>query len=302
MTRVLELLEDDPREDHQRIRKLLQLQLVDSQNYLVVDKLRSWLQSLFSQALNRIADRLEVDGVVTLIKYRTCGPAHTIYVDGELEYSVDFVPAIRLGAEQNVLLADQLIYFERANLSFWDAIPKPLKTQTQTSSISFRSSFYLAERAMLMGKHENCRDAIKLMKKFRDVRTNLSNLKSYYIKTLFLWKLSDEPASYWQKPLTSILPEMFDNLVECLRLGTLPFFWDPELNMFDVLTRDQLLEMYQCVRKIPSALREAEVRQKHYSGLYVLRVFSHKQERSLHRCSKRISKQTRNGILRLTKE
>lgn len=300
MTRVLELLEDDPREDHQSILKLLQLQLVDSQNFLVVDKLRSWLQSLFSQALNRIADRVEVDGIVSVLKYRTCGPAHTIFVEGELEYSVDFVPAIRLGFEQNVLLADQLIYFERANLAYWDAIPKPLKTQTQTSSISFRSSFYSAERAMLKGKHENCRDAIKLMKKFRDVKTNLSNLKSYYIKTLFLWKLSYEPESYWQEPLTSILPDMFDDLVERLRLGILPFFWDPELNMLDVLTRDQVLEMYKCVLKIPSALREAEVRQEHYSGLYVLRVFSHKKERSLQCCSKRISKRKRNDIQRLT--
>jgi len=69
-------------------------------------------------------------------------------------------------------------------------------------------------------------------------------------------------------------PQMFDDLVERLRLGILPFFWDPELNMLDVLTRDQVLEMYKCVLKIPSALREAEVRQEHYSGLYVLRVFS----------------------------
>nr|XP_017010378.2 uncharacterized protein LOC108066394 [Drosophila takahashii] len=299
MTRVLELLKQDPREDYQGILKLLQLQLVNAQNFLVVDKLRSWLQSLFSQALNRINNHVEVDGIVSALKYKTCGPAHTIFVYGELEYSVDFVPAIRLGAEQNVLLADQLKYFRRANLFYWEAIPKLLKVQTQTSSISFRSSFYPAEWAMLEGTHENCRDAIKLMKKFRDVKTNLGNLKSYYIKTLFLWKISNEPESYWENPLTVILTEMFEDLAERLRLGVLPFFWDPELNMFHVLTPDQVKEMYKCVRGIPSALREAGVQKKHYSRHVVHRVFCHKEERDLQWCSKRISKQKRNGVKRL---
>ncbi|XP_052843467.1 LOW QUALITY PROTEIN: cyclic GMP-AMP synthase-like receptor 2 [Drosophila gunungcola] len=298
MTRVLEFLRDDPREDCQSIRKLLQNQLVDAQNFLVVDKLRSWLQSLFSQALNRIADRVEVDGIVSQLKYRTCGPAHTIVVDGELEYSVDFVPAIRLGAEQNVLGEDQLTYFRRANLSYWEAIPKPLKIQTKTSSISFRSSFYAAEKAMLP---ENCRDAIKLMKKFRDVKTNLSNLKSYYIKTLFLWKIRKEPESYWQKPLTVILPDMFEELTKCLGQGKLPFFWDPELNMIDVLTPEQVMDMYLCVRRIPGALRRA-ARQRCFSRLFVLRTFSSKEERDLHLgCSLKRSRQPNHFVIKRMK-
>ncbi|KAI8035677.1 hypothetical protein M5D96_011427 [Drosophila gunungcola] len=269
MTRVLEFLRDDPREDCQSIRKLLQNQLVDAQNFLVVDKLRSWLQSLFSQALNRIADRVEVDGIVSQLKYRTCGPAHTIVVDGELEYSVDFVPAIRLGAEQNVLGEDQLT-----------------------------SSFYAAEKAMLP---ENCRDAIKLMKKFRDVKTNLSNLKSYYIKTLFLWKIRKEPESYWQKPLTVILPDMFEELTKCLGQGKLPFFWDPELNMIDVLTPEQVMDMYLCVRRIPGALRRA-ARQRCFSRLFVLRTFSSKEERDLHLgCSLKRSRQPNHFVIKRMK-
>ncbi|EDW92637.2 cyclic GMP-AMP synthase [Drosophila yakuba] len=299
MTRVLELLRNDPREDFQSIRKLLQVQLVDAQNFLVVDKLRSWLQSLFSQALNRMADRVElVDGVVSQLKYRTCGPAHTIVVYGEYEYSVDFVPAIRLAAKQNVLLRDQLMYFERAKLSHWEAIPKPLKIQTQTSSISFRSSFYAAEKAMLRGKHENCLDAIRFMKKFRDVKTNLGNFKSYYIKTLFLWKIRHEPESYWNKPVLIILTEMFDDLEDLLMRGVLPFFWDPELNMLDVLTPPQISEMLRGVRRIRRALRGDGIRRKHSLRLIVLRGFSHKEERNL-KCS---HKRKQNYVKRLYRE
>lgn len=205
MTRVLEILKDDPRADRQSIRKLL-LSLVWN-NYLVVDRLQSWLQSLFSRALDRIGYRVEVDGVDSQLRYKTCGPAHTIFVEGELEYSIDFVPAIRLGAEQNVLGAHQLTDFRRANLSHWDAIPKPLKITS--SQISFRSSFYEAEKAMLRGKNmKNCLNGIKLIKKFRDVKTNLSNLKSYYIKTLFLWKIRQELPHYWLRPLTVILTDV----------------------------------------------------------------------------------------------
>lgn len=209
MTRVLELLKDDPREDFQRIRELIQGRLVDAQNFFVVDRLRSWLQSLFSQALNRISYRVElVAGVVSHLKYRTCGPAHTIYVYGDYEYSVDYVPAICLAAEQNVLPTKQLECFKRANTSYWEAIPKPLKPLTETSMISFRSSFYAVEKILLQDVHENCRNAIRFMKKFRDVKTNLGNCKSYYIKTLFLWKIIQEPESYWLNPLSFILADV----------------------------------------------------------------------------------------------
>nr|NP_001097455.1 cGAS-like receptor 2, isoform D [Drosophila melanogaster]ABV53908.1 cGAS-like receptor 2, isoform D [Drosophila melanogaster] len=297
MTRVLELLKDDPREDFQRIRELIQGRLVDAQNFFVVDRLRSWLQSLFSQALNRISYRVElVAGVVSHLKYRTCGPAHTIYVYGDYEYSVDYVPAICLAAEQNVLPTKQLECFKRANTSYWEAIPKPLKPLTETSMISFRSSFYAVEKILLQDVHENCRNAIRFMKKFRDVKTNLGNCKSYYIKTLFLWKIIQEPESYWLNPLSFILADMFDDLAENLRRGVITFFWDPELNMIDALTRDQVWEMYLCVQRIPRDLRGAEISRNKWS-FFVLREFSHKKERNVNlKCSSRRKRNVIKGL------
>lgn len=208
MTRVLELLRRDPREDYIVIYEFLS-RLVDSNNYLVVGTLRSFLQSLFSRALNRIASRIEVDGQESRLRYKTCGPAHTIFVDEQ--YSVDFVPAIRLGFAQNVLPKDLQGYYACANLSYWDVIPKPFKSPLKQPppQLSFRSSFYAAEKVILAGKHSNCTDAIKFMKHYRDLRTNLSHLKSYYIKTLFLWKIRYSPDSYWQEhSLTDILTDV----------------------------------------------------------------------------------------------
>ncbi|BFG04439.1 uncharacterized protein DMAD_03410 [Drosophila madeirensis] len=274
MTRVLQLLENDRGVDQQNIHRLLN-SLVNAQNFLVVEKMQSWLQSRFRRALNRLKHSIVVDGKASRLKYRICGPAHTVEVEG-MEYSVDFVPAIRLDAEQNVFRSEQLIYFE--NIPYWDAIPKPFKNPLITESISFRSSHYKAEQAVLKGKHENCRNAIKYIKKFRDVKTNLHNLKSYFIKTLFLWKIRSEPEAYWHKPLTVILIDMFDELSECLCHGRLDFFWDPKLNMLDIYTTEQKLEMFRCVEGMPGKLRSAARDPTYRRLLTVLQAFSHKDE------------------------
>ncbi|KAH8283587.1 hypothetical protein KR018_008298, partial [Drosophila ironensis] len=267
LTRVLDLLKDDPRKDRRAILKLLK-SWVDENRFLVVNKLCSFMQGSFTRALNRIAYSIKVDGQVSVLTHKMCGPAQTIFVKGNMKYSVDFVPAIRLGAQQNVLPADRLRYYSPAMLPYWEAIAKPLKTPSFRSAnrehpepqTSFRSSFYKAEQALLRRKHPNCRDAIKIMKKLRDTKTNLTNLKSYYIKTLFLWKISDSPDSYWQEhSLTVILTNMFAELTECLRQHRLPFFWDAELNMLDVLTANQVTEMYRCVQGMSKQLNLATV-------------------------------------------
>ncbi|XP_022224589.2 uncharacterized protein LOC111075551 [Drosophila obscura] len=277
MTRVLQLLEDDPRVDQKNIRRLLK-SLVNAQNFLVVDKMQHWLQSLFRRALNQLGDQIVVDGQAYTLNYRICGPAHTIEVGG-MDYSVDFVPAIRLDAEQNVFRSEQPIYFEK--ISYWDAIPKPTKNPRKTESISFRSSFYEAEKAILRGKPENCLNAIKYIKQFRDVKTNLHNLKSYFIKTFFLWKLKSKQEAYWLKPLPDILIDMFEELTDCLSHGShgrLKFFWDPNLNMLDIYTRDQVWEMFRCVQGMSEKLRRAAREPTHRSLLIVLQAFSHKKE------------------------
>ncbi|XP_026842414.1 uncharacterized protein LOC6591157 isoform X1 [Drosophila persimilis] len=294
ITRVLQLLKSDPREDQQNIRRLLK-SLVNAQNFLIVEKLHHWLQSLFSRTLNRLDHRIVVDGKASKLKYRTCGPAHTIEVEG-MEYSVDFVPAIRLDAEQNVFRTEQLNY--HANIHYWDAIPKPLKKPLITESISFRSSFYDAEKAMLRGKHENCRNVIKCIKKFRDVQTNLHNLKSYFIKTVFLWKIRFEPESYWYKPLTVILIDMFEELTDRLMHGRLDYFWDPKLNMLDIYSRNQTIEMFRCVQGMSGKLRRvAKARNPTYRSLLsVLQAFSHREERiAIPRCYTRKSHQKRQS-------
>ncbi|XP_016985304.1 uncharacterized protein LOC108048876 [Drosophila rhopaloa] len=242
MTEVMETI----RNHHRAVFQLLQ-KIVNGKNELLEDKLQSSLQGLMSQAINKMGNQIEVDGVVSPICYKKCGPAHTIFVKGRYEYSVDFVPAIKLSAAQSVLAKAQKEHFGQT--PHWDAIPKPMKP-AQNNNPSFRASYYDAERRLLHGKN-NLKNAIRLLKQHRNTKNNMGNLKSYYIKTLFLWEVTVQNDSYWQKPLKEILIEMLDKLGRTLALtsakGKLLFFWDPKLDMFADLTENQRTDMYNCV-------------------------------------------------------
>ncbi|XP_016958282.1 cyclic GMP-AMP synthase-like receptor 1 [Drosophila biarmipes] len=235
-------------QEHNKLVFELLQKIVNSKRQLLEDKLQSWLQGIMTQVLSKMGNRIEVGGEISPLCYKKCGPAHTIFVKGRYKYSVDFVPAIKLSAAQVVLAPEQKKYF--AGTPYWDAIPKPMKP-AQNENVSFRASFYDAERRLLHGKN-NLKNAIRLLKQHRNVK-NKANLKSYYIKTLFLWEATRQSPSYWQKPLTDIMIDMLSKLGGTLSVtpkkGKLPFFWDPKLDMFAELTDPQRADMFNCVRK-----------------------------------------------------
>ncbi|KAH8371414.1 hypothetical protein KR093_007220 [Drosophila rubida] len=245
MTQVLNILQ---RQEHNNATFTCLKKLVSASNLLLEDKLQNLLNGAFTRALTKMGNRIIVDGVTSNVVYKRCGPAHTIFITSPYKYSVDFVPAIRLDACQNVLGVEERKYFR--NVQYWDAIPKPLKP-FQANNISFRASYYDAERNMIHNK-QKLKDVIKLMKKFRDSKTNMTNVRSYYIKTVLLWQVKVRPEAYWSnKRLYEILIDMYDELATCLavnqRRGKLLFFWDPNLDMFAAFTQNQRHDMFNCV-------------------------------------------------------
>ncbi|XP_033253959.1 uncharacterized protein LOC108158884 [Drosophila miranda] len=246
MTKVMEAIRDS--EHHRPIYEQLQ-KLVNGKNMLLEDRLQNWLQGLMIQALNKIGNQIEVNKTISKLTYKKCGPAHTIFVTGPYKYSVDFVPGIKLVAAQSVLAGDQKKHF--GNSTHWYAIAKPLKPP-QPDNNSFRASYYAAEHELLKDK-ANLKNAVRLLKKFRDAKQNLSNLKSYYIKTVFLWEVTKRDPRYWQSPLHEIFIEMMSKLANALKLtpgkGKLQFFWDPKLEMIADLSSNQRAEMFNCVVK-----------------------------------------------------
>ncbi|XP_030242484.1 uncharacterized protein LOC115563519 isoform X2 [Drosophila navojoa] len=246
MTNVLKVLH---KQRHNKVAFVHLKSIVSRQNFLLENKLQDLINGAVTRALNRMNNQIEVDGKMTPLGYRRCGPAHTLFInDGNMKYSVDFVPAIRLRAEQNVLAQEHLKYFR--NISHWNAIPKPSKG-SQDANVSFRTSYDEAECAMLKGRYK-LKDVIRFMKKFRDSKQNISTLKSYYIKTLLLWQIDARPKNYWKtKQLNEILIDMFRELENCLapngKNGELLYFWDSKLNLFSDLTIHQRNDMLNCI-------------------------------------------------------
>lgn len=191
MTEVLRILQT---QNHHIVSYTHLKKLITEKNLLLEDKLQALFMSVFTRALNNIENKITVDGMHTSVIYRRCGPAHTMYIDANnIKYSVDFVPAIKLNASQNILGAEELKYF--TGITSWDAIPKPLKP-SEPNNVSFRASYYDAEFVLLKDKYR-LKDVIRFMKKFRYNKTNMHNLKSYFIKTILLWQVIQKPSSYW---------------------------------------------------------------------------------------------------------
>ncbi|XP_059225210.1 cyclic GMP-AMP synthase-like receptor isoform X2 [Stomoxys calcitrans] len=218
------------------------IEWLNDQNFLIVEKMQAYFQSCFTRVM--IEMQWSLDSVA--LSYRRCGPAHTIDVNEEgFYYSVDFVPGILLEQSQSIV---------PRHVGQWEAIPKPICGAIR--STSFRSSFYRQEQALINDKY-NLKNALRMMKKFRDKNSNLSNMKSYFIKTLFLWKAKEEHQSYWRQPLSKIIVDMFRSLETSLKMKKLLFFWDQRLNMYDRYTHIQLSEMLGCVANSRKLLERA---------------------------------------------
>lgn len=80
----------------------------------------------------------------------------------------------------------------------WLGVPKPDK-RVLNDNRHFVSSYAEIERDYLSGKH-SLKNLIRLFKKIRDNK-KYTNLKSYYIKMIFLWVIEKENDSYWNQPL-----------------------------------------------------------------------------------------------------
>ncbi|EDW72377.2 uncharacterized protein Dwil_GK19315, partial [Drosophila willistoni] len=242
--------------------------LVNDKNLIVVQKLQDWIKSIVARVINQMQNRFVMDGQVCQLEYKNCGPAHTIYLTGAYKYSVDYVPAIYLKAEKNIINVNESHLFE--NQTHFEAIPKPMKP-FRADSTSFRCSYYDAERSIIKN-NEIFKTAIKFVKRFRDVKSNMSNFKSYYIKILLLRLVTNNPDLHAQ-PLTVVLFRLFEEMENCLRSGNLPFFWHPELNMLSILTREQIQEMFIVARNHTKCLYDIINNNGVYRRLEQLRFF-----------------------------
>lgn len=80
------------------------------------------------------------------------------------------------------------------------------------------------------------------MKKLREV-LRLKAIASYYIKTLFLWKIYQNPKQYWETKLSTTFKVMVEELYNAIRVKNIPYFWNAEHNLISGL-KDTLQNEY----------------------------------------------------------
>lgn len=216
--------------------------ITNDSGYLLLDKFQSWFEGLLTRYLLKIEKQLVYDGNRILLRYIKQGPAHTLLVKANFgEISIDIVPGFRFVKSQSISPRSELIQSQDK----WEAIPKPYNGQS--SNPSFQCSYTESERRLLAGRNQ-FKNALRMMKKFRDMNPALVNLKSYYIKTLFLWHNNSVDPDHWNTCNTTIMDTMFEELEKALQKRKLPFFWDERVNLFRFLSQNQINTMYHEVK------------------------------------------------------
>lgn len=182
--------------------------LVDKDGYLIPNKLQSWFQKQFTRILKEDGSSFVHNKNQFDLSHSQSGPAHTLDVKvttehGNVhEFSIDFVPVIKLLANEH-WNADRNYVKTLDNLLLWVAVPKPQKDPKAVQA--FQTSYDKMERSIIKFKH-NFKNVDRLLKQIRD-KYEITNFKSYYIKTVCLWvdnesKHSDE---FWRKPSWDVL-------------------------------------------------------------------------------------------------
>lgn len=73
------------------------------------------------------------------------------------------------------------------------------------------------------------------MKKLRDT-LEMKAIASYYIKTLFLWKIDETPEKkYWQKGLSVLFRIMVQELHDAIEQKNIRYFWNKDNNLIENL-------------------------------------------------------------------
>lgn len=220
--------------------------ITNENNFLLLDKFQNWFEGILTRYLNTISNKLIYEDELVLLRYIKQGPAHTIRVRSSIgNISIDFVPGFRFNESQSISPMSHLI----DSRDSWEAIPKP--TVGKSSNPSFQTSYTESERRLLSGRNQ-FKNALRMMKKFRDMHPSMVNLKSYFIKTLFL--LNNHSPEHWNNSNTVIMDEMFEALEIALKNRSIPFFWDRRVNLLKNLSTNQIDVMYYEVRNARKVL------------------------------------------------
>lgn len=232
--------------------------LIDKDGYLLQDRVLGWLRALIYGVVTNCNSVLRIENNEYRVKHSSNGPAITLDITitkcqqgTSGNFSIDFVGALAFDFQKKWFADRPVPYLTKKN---WNAIAKPSKT-VPSQNREWTCSYADIERGYLKDT-QTLKQLIRIFKKIRDTQ-NLTNLKSYYIKVIFLHQRSKKDNDYWKQSLGVLFAEMFEILLKTVEDRKLLSFWHNEYNMFAELETDKLTDIYRKLKSIKDKINKS---------------------------------------------
>lgn len=203
---------------------------------LLPHRINSWIQGLIAKVISKHSEsELSLYGRPCSISLAQHGPAQTIFVKGSKNFSIDFVPSIKVNYQENWISDREPVIFD-AEDSYWNLVSKPI----DHDPAAFKASYTKMESDNIYDKNQ-FKNVLRLLKKVRD-KNQLTPLKSYFIKTVCLWvdEEQEEDEFLWEQPIYDVLLKVLQELIMYCEDGNLPGFWDQSENLFSQIDEHQM--------------------------------------------------------------
>lgn len=247
-------------------------EVIDNDGYLMQNKVLEWLRRIMKSIFPRPVNWIPIGNHQYKIIHSVSGPANTLTIQCVISenktFSIDFVGALEFSVN-DYWMADADIPKERFLDKFWNAIPKPRKPTPKPSNSQRYPRRYSngAKRNYNKNRDWICSYApiervlihdlgfikplIRIFKKIRDTH-EMTNLKSYYIKQIFIHQLmlKCEHEQYWERSLGELLLEMLDVIIQYLEGRRLPSFWHKNFDLFHHFKPEQIADIKRKFRHI----------------------------------------------------
>ena len=119
----------------------------------------------------------------------------------------------------------------------------PKSSPNGNSNLEWRLSFSLAEMALTMDLTSSQKITYKYLKFLATEEFNNPKiLHTYHLKTVFFWTLQElPPEKKWENALIGErLLDLFYYLIKCLKVGIIPNFFVPQMNILESISREKL--------------------------------------------------------------
>jgi len=253
--------------------------LLDEDGYVLQDKVLGWLRKLIYDILNECNNVMKIGNNEYVVRKSSNGPAVTLDItiiksedNTKGRFSIDFVGALAFDFKE-IWFGDrvpQLVTSKR-----WNAIVKPNKKK-QNKNRDWACSYADIEREYIRNLH-TLKQLIRIFKKIRD-NHNLTNLKSYFIKVIFLHERINQKDAYWKQKLGVLFMTMFDVILKTLERRELFSFWHNDFNLLSELSEVQITDIFNKLKKIKENI-EKNLQNNHPE--FILSVILSKNELDL---------------------